>query len=216
MFVAAPVSIATGLMQSPAISNALGWFGRLFNRQAMRSLHFISFVWFVGFILAHGVMVFVTGIRQNTNHMFGGVDNASWAGFPLFVLAMIVLTIAWLLASPLTIRHARLVQRAGAFMIGWIMGLAESWTPRSQLTKQDISPYFWLNGTMPNSREFDDLVAGEFSGYRLRIGGLVEAPREFSRRPQGDAEAGADHDAFLYSGLVWCCRMGRRRHARDP
>lgn len=76
VFVAAPVSIATGLMQSPAISNALGWFGRLFNRQAMRSVHFISFAWFVGFILAHGVMVFVTGIRQNTNHMFGGVDNA--------------------------------------------------------------------------------------------------------------------------------------------
>lgn len=77
MFVAAPISIFTGLMQSLAISNALGWFGRLFNRQAMRSVHFISFAWFVGFILAHGAMVFVTGIRQNTNHMFAGVDNAS-------------------------------------------------------------------------------------------------------------------------------------------
>ena len=76
VFIAAPVSIATGLMQSPAISKRSGWFGRLFNRQAMRSVHFISFAWFVGFILAHGVMVFVTGIRQNTNHMFGGVDNA--------------------------------------------------------------------------------------------------------------------------------------------
>jgi hypothetical protein len=40
----------------------------------------------VGFILAHGVMVFVTGIKQNTNHMFGGVENTSWTGFPLFVL----------------------------------------------------------------------------------------------------------------------------------
>ena len=180
VFVAAPVSIATGLMQSPAISNALGWFGRLFNRQAVRSVHFISFAWFVGFILAHGAMVFVTGIRQNTNHMFGGVDNASWTGFPLFALAMAILTIAWLLASPFTIRHARLVQRAGAFMIGWIMGLAERWDPRSQLTKKDISPYFWPNGTMPHSREFDDLVAEEFASYRLRIGGLVEATQEFS------------------------------------
>ena len=180
VFVAAPVSIATGLMQSPAISNALGWFGRVFNRQAMRSLHFISFAWFVGFILAHGVMVFITGIRQNTNHMFGGVDNASWTGFPLFVLAMVFLAIAWLWASPFTIRHARLVQRAGAFMIGWIMGLAESWDPRSQLTKKDISPYFWPNGTMPNSKEFNDLVAEEFADYRLRIAGLVETPQEFS------------------------------------
>jgi thiosulfate reductase cytochrome b subunit len=132
LFVAAPVSIATGLMQSPAISNALGWFGRLFNRQAMRSVHFISFAWFAGFILAHGAMVFVTGIRQNTNHMFGGVDDASWTEFPLFVLTMAILTIAWLVASPYTIRHARLVQRAGAFVVGWVMGLAEGWDPRSQ------------------------------------------------------------------------------------
>ena len=127
VFVAAPVSIVTGLMQSPAISNELGWFGRVFNRQAMRSVHFISFAWFVLFILAHGVMVFVTGLRQNTNHMFGGVDDASWTGFPLFVLAMAVLVAAWLVASPFTIRHARLVQRTGAFMVGWLMGLAERW-----------------------------------------------------------------------------------------
>jgi DMSO/TMAO reductase YedYZ molybdopterin-dependent catalytic subunit/thiosulfate reductase cytochrome b subunit len=180
VFVAAPVSIVTGLMQSPAISNALGWFGRLLNRQAMRSVHFISFAWFVGFILAHGAMVFVTGIRQNTNHMFDGVNDASWTGFPLFLLAMAILAAAWLVASPFTIRYARLVQRTGAFTIGWLMGLAEGWDTRSQLTKKDISPYFWPNGTMPNSREFDDLVAENFASYRLRIGGLVEIPREFS------------------------------------
>ena len=180
VFVAAPISIFTGLMQSPAISNAVGWFGRVFNRQAMRSVHFISFAWFVGFILAHGAMVFVTGIRQNTNHMFAGVDNASWTGFPLFLLAMAILVVAWLVASPFTIRYARLVQRTGAFMIGWLMGLAERWDPQSQLTKQDISPYFWPNGTMPDSKEFDDLVAENFANYLLRIGGLVEAPRDFS------------------------------------
>ncbi|UVK49561.1 molybdopterin-dependent oxidoreductase (plasmid) [Mesorhizobium sp. AR07] len=180
VFIAAPVSILTGLMQSPAISNALGWFGRVFNRQAMRSVHFISFAWFVGFIVAHGAMVFVTGIRQNTNHMFGGVDNASWAGFPLFLLAMAILLITWLVVSPFTIRYARLVQRVGAFTIGWIMGLAEDWDPRSQLTKKDISPYFWPNGTMPHSKEFDDLVAEQFASYRLRISGLVTSPRELS------------------------------------
>lgn len=72
--------------------------------------------------------------------------NTLW-GLPIAA----ILTIAWLLASPFTIRHARLVQRAGGFMIGWIMGLAESWDARSQLTKHDISPYFWPNGTMPDA-----------------------------------------------------------------
>jgi len=180
VFVAAPVSIATGVMQSPALSNALGWFGRVFNRQAMRSLHFISFAWFVGFIVTHGVMVFVTGLRQNTNHMFAGVDDGSWKGFPVFVAAMAILVVTWLAASPFTLRYARIVQHGGAFMVGWIMALAERLDPRSQLTQKDISPYFWLNGTMPNSQEFDDLAAVGFANYRLRIGGLVEAPREFS------------------------------------
>jgi methionine sulfoxide reductase catalytic subunit len=180
VFIAAPVSIATGLMQSPAISNTPGWFGRTFNRQAMRSVHFLAFTWFVLFILMHGIMVFVTGLRQNTNHMFGGVDDPSWRGFPLFVLAMAVLVAAWLLASPSTIKHARLVQRTGAFMIGWLKGLAERWDVHAQLTEKDISPFFWPNGTMPASKEFGDLVAGGFVNYRLRISGLVEAPQEFS------------------------------------
>jgi len=180
VFIAAPVSIATGLMQSPAISNKSGWFGRLFNRQAMRSAHFISFCWFVVFILAHGIMVFVTGLRENTNHMFAGVDNGSWAGLPLFLLAMAVMTTAWLLASPFTIRHARLVQRAGSLMVGWIKGLAEWWDPNSQLAEKDISPFFWPNGTMPNSQAYDALAAGAFADYRLRVSGLVEAPGEFT------------------------------------
>ena len=180
VFVAAPVSIVTGLMQSPAISNRLGWFGRIFNRQAMRSVHFLSFAWFVLFILMHGIMVFVTGLRQNTNHMFGGVDNASWTGFPFFVLAMAVMIAAWLIASPFTIRHARLVQHTGAFMIGWLKGLIEGWDVRSPMTENDISPFFWPNGTMPASEEFDGLVANHFASYSLRISGLVEAPCELS------------------------------------
>ena len=55
-----------------------------------RSIHFLSFSWFVLFILAHGIMVFVTGLRENTNHMFAGVESNSWAGFLPFVLAMAV------------------------------------------------------------------------------------------------------------------------------
>jgi DMSO/TMAO reductase YedYZ molybdopterin-dependent catalytic subunit len=167
-------------MQSPALSNALGWVGRVFNRQAMRSVHFISFAWFVLFILAHGAMVFVTGIRENTNHMFAGVNDSSWSGFPLFLLAMAILVVTWAVASPFTLRHARLVQRTGAAMVGGLMGLAERWDPRSQLEAKDISPYFWPNGTMPASKEYDDLKSTGFAGYRLRVGGLVEAPQEFS------------------------------------
>jgi sulfoxide reductase catalytic subunit YedY len=180
VFVAAPLSIATGLLQSPAISNRWGWDGRVLNRQLARSIHFLAFSWFVLYILAHGTMVFVTGLRQNTNHMFAGVENGSWAGLLPFVLAMAVVAAAWAWASPFTLRHARLVQHAGKFMIGWLKGLAEWWDPRAQFTADDISPHFWPNGTMPHSAEFDALVAGGFAQYRLRVDGLVEKPQEFS------------------------------------
>jgi methionine sulfoxide reductase catalytic subunit len=180
VFIAAPVSITTGLLQSPAISNRLGSLKRVLNRQAARSIHFISFCWFVLFILAHGIMVFITGLRENTNHMFAGVENHSWTGFPLFVLAMVMVGLSWWLASPFTIRHARLVQRIGEFMVGGIKSFSEWWDPNAQLTEQDISPHFWPNGTMPNSAEFDALAESQFVHWRLRVDGLVEAPREFS------------------------------------
>jgi DMSO/TMAO reductase YedYZ molybdopterin-dependent catalytic subunit len=137
-------------------------------------------VWFVGFIIAHGAMVFVTGLRQNTNHMFAGVNNASWSGFPFFLLAMAILAACWLAASPLTLRYARQVQHIGRFMVGGLMGLAERWDPHSQLGEKDISPYFWPNGTMPDSEEYAALLAEDFAGYRLRIDGLVETPRTLS------------------------------------
>ena len=74
VFVAAPVSIATGLMQAPAISNRLGVVGRVFHRQKARSVHFLSFFWFCFYIVAHVVMVFITGLRPNLNHMFAGEE----------------------------------------------------------------------------------------------------------------------------------------------
>jgi methionine sulfoxide reductase catalytic subunit len=180
VFIAAPTSIITGLLQSPAISNRVGWNEKILNRQLARSIHFLSFSWFVFYILAHGIMVFVTGLRQNTNHMFAGVDNSSWAGLLPFVLSVVVLAVAWSLASPFTIRHARLVQQTGRFMIGWLKGLAEWWDPRAQFTEKDISTHFWPNGTLPRSAEFDALVAEHFAHYRLRVDGLVEHPLELS------------------------------------
>jgi DMSO/TMAO reductase YedYZ molybdopterin-dependent catalytic subunit/thiosulfate reductase cytochrome b subunit len=180
IFIAAPTSIVTGFMQSPSLSNHAGWFGRVLNRQRARSIHFLALWFFLLFILIHVTLVFITGARVNLNMMWAGVNDASWSGFAVFVPAMALVAVTWWLASPFTIRHARLVQKIGEFMVGSIKGLAEWWDPKSQLTEKDISPYFWPNGTMPNSVEFEALIAGGFIGYRLRVDGLVEQPREFS------------------------------------
>jgi DMSO/TMAO reductase YedYZ molybdopterin-dependent catalytic subunit/thiosulfate reductase cytochrome b subunit len=180
VFVAAPVSILTGFMQGPAISNRLGWLGRVLNRQRARSIHFLAMWWFLFFILIHVTLVFITGARVNLNMMFAGVHDGSWSGLKIFAPAMALVAVTWWLASPFTIRHARLVQMIGEFMMWPFNALTEWWDPDSQLTEKDISPYFWPNGTMPKSAEFDALVADGFESFALRVSGLVEEPRVFS------------------------------------
>lgn len=180
VFIAAPTSIFTGFMQSPALSNHSGWFGRVLNRQRARSIHFLALWWFLLFILAHVTLVFITGVRENLNMMWAGVHDASWSGLAVFLPLIILVAIAWGLASPFTIRHARMVQRIGQVMVGTLKGLAERGDPGSQLTEKHISPYFWPNGTMPDSPEFEAMVADGFASYRLRVDGLVEQPCDFT------------------------------------
>jgi sulfoxide reductase catalytic subunit YedY len=180
VFIAAPTSILTGLMQSPAISNRLGWFGRALNRQRARSIHFMALLWFLLFILAHVTLVFITGARANLNMMFAGGRDASWSGALVFAPAMLLVALAWWRATPFTLRHARLVQKIGGFMGRPFGAVTQWWDATSQLTEKDISPHFWPNGTMPASAEFEALLAGNFADYRLRVHGMVERPAEFS------------------------------------
>jgi len=180
IFIAAPTSILTGLMQSPAISNRSGGFGRALNRQRARSIHFLAMWWFLLFILAHVTLVFITGARVNLNMMWAGVNDGSWSGFAFFTPALLLLIVTWWWASPFTLRHARLVQRIGEVIARPFGRVTQSWDPTSQLTEKDISPHFWPNGTVPNSKEYDSMVKSNFADYRLRIGGLVEKPTELS------------------------------------
>ncbi|MEO6986140.1 MAG: molybdopterin-dependent oxidoreductase [Paralcaligenes sp.] len=180
VFIAAPIQIFTGLMQSPAISNKFGWLGRPFNRQRARTIHFFGLLWFVFFILVHGTFVFITAARSNLNQMFAGVHNSSWDGPWIFALVAAVLIATWLLASPLTIRFARVVQNVGKIMVGGLKSTAEMWNPTVLYTEKDISPHHWVNGTLPASDEFKTLEQDGFVNYKLRVDGLVETPQEFS------------------------------------
>ena len=50
-----------------------------------------------------------------------------------------------------------------------------------EFTEADVSPTFRSNGTaLPDDPQYQAMAAGKFSGYRLEIGGLVEAPATFS------------------------------------
>ena len=94
---------------------------------------------------------------------------------------MTVVVVGWVAATPVTLRHPRLVQRVGYALIGPAQRLFEHVdVAPGEYTEKDISPYFWHNGRYPDSPEYQALQAGGFADYRLRIGGLVAHPVELS------------------------------------
>ena len=181
VFVAAPLALITGLGMSPALSTRFRRFSKLFSIQLARSIHALVMVWFVIFILAHVTMVFTTGALLNLNAMFAARDGRGWFGFAMFAVAMAIAVAAWFAASPLTLRHPRVVQRVGNALVGPFQRWFEKVHVRpARFTEADISDYFWHNGRYPDSDEYKTLMAGGFAGYRLRVNGLVENPVELS------------------------------------
>jgi DMSO/TMAO reductase YedYZ molybdopterin-dependent catalytic subunit len=180
VFVAAPLAFVTGLLQAPAIAARFGlaW-GRL-NRQVARSVHFVVLLYFLFFILVHTVMVYMTGLLVNLNHITTGMNVAAWTGLWLYVGWMTVVVVAWFAASPLTLRYPRVVQKTGTALVGWAKWLLEWGDPRATYPERAISPYFWPNGTLPTSAAYTDLRDNEFRDYTLRVDGLVEHPVDLS------------------------------------
>jgi sulfoxide reductase catalytic subunit YedY len=179
VFVAGPLALITGLGMSPALSTRFKAVSRRLSIQAARSMHFLVMVWFVLFIGIHVTLVFTTGLLRNLNHMYAGRNDDSWVGFWIFALSMAVFITAWVMATPFTLRHPRVVQRVGFALIGPAQRLFEhvDATP-GEYTEKDISPYFWHNGHYPDSDEYKAMLESNFSTYRLRIGGLVDNPVE--------------------------------------
>jgi sulfoxide reductase catalytic subunit YedY len=180
VFIAAPLALVTGLLQAPAIAGRFGTSAGLLNRQMARTVHFGVLVWMLVFIVIHTLMVFVTGFVGNVNHMTLGTDTNSYLGVALYLAWMAVVVAFWLVASPLTIKYPRTVHNIGKAMVGWLKGLLERWDPKATYSKDDITDYFWPNGTLPVSDAYRQLQAGNWCDYVLRVDGLVENPVEIT------------------------------------
>jgi len=179
VFVAAPLALITGLGMSPALSTRFRKVSSVFSIQVARSLHFLVLCWFLLFIVMHVTLVLTTGALHNLNHMYASQDSGSWVGFWIFAASMVLVIVAWVAATPFTYRHPRVVQRVGYALIGPVQRLFEHLDSKpGQYTEKDISPYFWHNGKYPETPEYKELEAGNFSDYRLRVNGLVDNPVE--------------------------------------
>ena len=113
VFVAAPLAIITGLLQSPAVAARFKTQNGLLNRQVARTIHFSVLVYFTVFILVHVTMVFATGLIGNLNHITLGVNDNSYAGLGLFVIGVGLVVAAWVLATPFALKYPRLIQHGG-------------------------------------------------------------------------------------------------------
>lgn len=182
VFLLAPLAMLTGLSMSPAFTARFTWYPRLpGNRQVGRSIHFLIMCAFVVFIIGHVTMVVLTGFVRNMNHIVVGTDNTNPIGLYVGLAGVGVVVLLNVFANWMAWKHPRAVQHAAKAIVSPVMRLLlDHPAPRAEFRREDISPFFWVNGNMPSCDEWKSLAAGDFHDYRLKVYGEVENPVELS------------------------------------
>ncbi len=182
VFVLAPLAMLTGPSMSPAFTARFTWYPKVpGNRQVGRSFHFLVMCAFVVFTIGHVTMVVITGFARNMNHIVVGTDGPNSVGLYLGLAGVGVVVLLNGLANWAAWRHPRAVQQAAKATVSPVMELLlDRSAPVAEFRREDISPFFWINGAMPTRDEWKTLAANGFEGYRLRVYGLVENPVELS------------------------------------
>ena len=182
VFILAPLAMLTGPSMSPAFTARFTWYPKLpGNRQVGRSIHVLIMLAFVGFIVAHVAMVVLTGFARNMDHIVLGTDDTNPIGLYVGLAGIGAVVVLNGLANWTAWRHPRAVQHAARAIVTPIMGsLLDRAAPVAAFRREDISPHFWVNGTMPTCDEWTTLAANDFKEYRLRVSGLVANPVDLS------------------------------------
>jgi thiosulfate reductase cytochrome b subunit len=182
VFLLAPLAIVSGLSMSPALTSRFSWYSKWpGNRQIGRSIHFLIMCAFVLFVVGHVAMVAITGIVRNMNHIVTGTDDTNLTGVYLGLLGVGVILTVNALANWLAWRRSRFVQHVAKAIVAPVMSLAlDHALPRAQFRREDISPFFWVNGKAPAGQTWKSLAVNHFKEYRLQVYGLVENPVELS------------------------------------
>jgi len=182
VFILAPLAMLTGPSMSPALTNRFKWFPKLpGNRQIGRSLHFLVMCAFVAFTISHVMMVAITGLVRNMNHIVLGTDTTSPVGLYLGLAGIAVVALLCALANWMAWTYPRAVQHIAKAIVTPVMKfLLDHPAPVAEFTRAEISPFFWANGALPTSDAWKRLAEGHFQDYRLQVYGLVENPVELS------------------------------------
>jgi DMSO/TMAO reductase YedYZ molybdopterin-dependent catalytic subunit len=136
---------------------------------------------YLGFITVHVLMVVLTGLARNMDHIVMGTDETGIPGLVLGALGIVVIALACIAANWVSWHRPRALQHAARWLVEGLMRVAlDPLAPRAMYCREEISPHFWPNGKMPTSEEWQRLADDGFREYRLRVHGLVECPVELS------------------------------------
>lgn len=176
IFLLAPLQIATGAAQSPAIEGRFPWFVKMFGgRQSARSLHFLTLLAFVLFTIGHVFLVVVEGKMATI------VQGSAAAGLTnAYIIAGVVVAAviaAHIAATKYSLAHKRRTQKMLGFVVNGVRRLLlHRLSSRQNYAGREITPVHRVNGYPPRDEEYKIMAANHFSDWKLEVGGMVENP----------------------------------------
>jgi methionine sulfoxide reductase catalytic subunit len=183
VFLLAPFMLLTGAAMSPSIEARFPWYLKIFGgKQSARSLHFLSMLAFVGFVIVHTALVLIVHFQDNIRNIVFGNEHASFtSAIVIAVIALLFVAAVYILASWYTLRNKRRMQHAlGAVVDPTRKFLLHQETSKQHYKPSEVSPYFWVNGRPPASEEYRQLAQNNFLDWKLEVCGLVEQPLQLS------------------------------------
>src|SRR5579884_3902594 len=133
---------------SSAIVNRFPWYVKLFGgRQSARSIHLLTMLSFVAFLVVHVTLVVMTGFARNMNHIVMSTDDFQPQGMIWGFVGICVVRLSWVGAHYLSWNRHRGLQHALKSVTYPMQRLTlNRLVPSQHYSEADISPYFWPNG----------------------------------------------------------------------
>lgn len=182
VFFLGPFMIATGAAMSPAIAARFPSFPKIFRgRQTARSLHFLGMIIFIVFIVVHLIMVTSEKFSQNMGNIILGQATNFGVALGLFLLLVLIVAIVNVWTTGMSLKYPRSIQNnLDKFILPAKQILFRKAISKQKFNKSNVSTFFRINGTPPQSKEYEILSENDFLDFSLRIFGLVEKPLNFS------------------------------------
>ncbi|MDQ6662220.1 MAG: molybdopterin-dependent oxidoreductase [Chloroflexota bacterium] len=183
VFLLGPFMLLTGAAMSPAIEGRFPWYIKIFGgRQSARSLHFLSLIAFILFIIVHTALVLIVHFRENIGNIVLGSGTSNFGvALIIAIVALVIVVAIYVWASWYSLHHRRRIQNTlGAIANSVLRFLLQNTKSEQHYKKSQISPYFWVNGRPPEEEEYKRLVEQNFEDWRLEVCGLVFNPLHLS------------------------------------